>query len=44
MVKDYIYERCLTLAKFIIENKATVRSAAKEFGVSKSTVHTVRVT
>ena len=39
MVKDYIYERCLTLAKFIIENKATVRSAAKEFGVSKSTVH-----
>jgi len=39
MVKDYIYERCLTLAKFIIENKATVRCAAKEFGVSKSTVH-----
>ena len=39
MVKDYIYERCLTLAEFIIENKATVRSAAKKFGVSKSTVH-----
>lgn len=39
MVKDYIYERCLILARFIIENKATVRSAAKEFGVSKSTVH-----
>ncbi|MBE7038582.1 MAG: sporulation transcriptional regulator SpoIIID [Ruminococcaceae bacterium] len=38
-MKDYIYERCLTLAKFIIENKATVRCAAKEFGVSKSTVH-----
>ena len=24
---------------YIIENKATVRSAAKQFGISKSTVH-----
>lgn len=38
-MKDYISERCLTLAKFIIENKATVRCAAKKFGISKSTVH-----
>lgn len=24
---------------YILENKATVRSAAKQFGISKSTVH-----
>lgn len=28
------------LAQYIIENKTTVRAAAKKFGVSKSTVHT----
>ena len=27
------------LAQYIIENQATVRSAAGKFGVSKSTVH-----
>ena len=32
-------ERCETLAVYIIENKATVRAAAKKFGISKSTVH-----
>lgn len=32
-------ERTILTAEYIIENKATVRSAAKEFGVSKSTVH-----
>lgn len=32
-------ERCVQLATYIIENKATVRSAAKKFGISKSTVH-----
>ncbi|MCH5261159.1 MAG: sporulation transcriptional regulator SpoIIID, partial [Lachnospiraceae bacterium] len=26
---------------YIIENNATVRQTAKEFGISKSTVHTV---
>lgn len=34
-----IDERVLDLAVYIIENKATVRQAAKQFGVSKSTVH-----
>ena len=29
----------MTLANFIIENGATVRTAAKRFGISKSTVH-----
>ena len=32
-------ERCEKLAKYIIENKSTVRNAAKKFGISKSTVH-----
>ena len=27
------------LALYLIENHATVRSAAKQFGISKSTVH-----
>ncbi len=38
-MKDYIEERAVSLALYIIENKATVRSAAKKFAVSKSTVH-----
>ena len=38
-MKDYIEERAIELAEFIIKNKATVRSAAKEFNISKSTVH-----
>ncbi len=32
-------ERCEILGKYIVENNATVRSAAKIYGVSKSTVH-----
>ena len=32
-------ERACDLAVYIIENRATVRGAAKKFGVSKSTVH-----
>ena len=32
-------ERAIELGEYIIENKATVRGAAKKFGVSKSTVH-----
>jgi len=38
-VKDYIEERALEIAKYIISEKATVRQAASVFGVSKSTVH-----
>ncbi len=34
-----IEERAVLLGRYILENKATVRSAAKAFGVSKSTVH-----
>lgn len=32
-------ERCVVLAAYLIENKATVRSVAAHFGISKSTVH-----
>ncbi len=32
-------ERACELALYLIENRTTVRAAAKKFGVSKSTVH-----
>lgn len=38
-MKDYIEERVLEVAKYIIESKATIRRTAKVFGVSKSTIH-----
>jgi putative DeoR family transcriptional regulator (stage III sporulation protein D) len=38
-LKDYIEERVLEVAKYIIDSKATIRRTAKMFGVSKSTVH-----
>ena len=38
-VKDYIEERAVEIAGYIIETKATVRQTAKQFGISKSTVH-----
>jgi len=34
-----IEERCVILAEYLIENKSTVRAVAREFGISKSTVH-----
>jgi len=39
-LKDYIEERAVGIANYIIENSATVRQTAKQFGISKSTVHT----
>ena len=38
-LKDYIANRVILLANYIIDTKATVRQAAAKFGVSKSTVH-----
>lgn len=32
-------QRAVTLGQYILENKTTVRAAAKQFGISKSTVH-----
>ena len=42
MIELYVYsieERCVILAKYLIDNRATVRAVAREFGISKSTVH-----
>lgn len=40
-MKTYIEERAIEIANYMIENNATVRQAAKNFGISKSTVHAV---
>ena len=39
MSNNVIDDRATRLGEYIVENKATVRRAAKQFGVSKSTVH-----
>ena len=39
VLRTNIEERACRLAEYIIENNATVRAAAKRFGISKSTVH-----
>ena len=38
-MKDYIEERAVEIAYYIIEHEATVRQTAKQFGVSNSTIH-----
>lgn len=38
-MKEYIEERAVTIANYIIDHNATVRQTAKKFGISKSTVH-----
>ena len=39
MLKQLPDQRAVILGQYIIENKSTVRAAAKKFGISKSTVH-----
>ena len=39
-MKELVEERAVELGEYIVENQTTVREAAKQFGVSKSTVHT----
>ncbi len=39
MSNQVIDDRATRLGEYIVENKATVRRAAKQFGISKSTVH-----
>ncbi len=36
---ESIRRRCVTVAQYMLENRATVRQAAKAFGLSKSSVH-----
>ena len=38
-MKEYIEERAVAIANYIIDYNATVRQTAKQFRVSKSTVH-----
>ena len=38
-MKGVVEQRAIELAEYIVENKTTVRAAAKKFGISKSTVH-----
>ena len=38
-MRDYIEQRAIEIGHYIIEEGATVRQAAKKFGISKSTVH-----
>lgn len=38
-MKEYIEERAVEAARYIVESKATVRQTAKKMGISKSTVH-----
>ena len=38
-MKDYIETRAIEIANYIIDHNATVRQTARQFGISKSTVH-----
>lgn len=38
-MQEYIKERCQAIGLYIVETGATVRQAAVEFGISKSSVH-----
>lgn len=38
-MRENIEQRACDLAVYIIETRSTVRAAAKQFGISKSTVH-----
>lgn len=38
-MKDYIEDRAQLIGGYMVETGATVRTCAKKFGVSKSTVH-----
>ena len=38
-LKEYIEERVLETSNYIVENNSTVRQCARQFGISKSTVH-----
>lgn len=38
-MKAYIEQRAIEVGQYIIKSRATVRETAKQFGISKSTVH-----
>mgnify|MGYP001204090874 CR=1 FL=1 len=38
-MRDYIMERALSAAEYILDNRSTIRETAKALKISKSTVH-----
>ncbi len=38
-MQEYIHQRVLEISRYILDTRATVRQVARNFGVSKSTVH-----
>ena len=45
-MEDYVKERVIEVANYIIDSKATIRETAKVFKVSKTTIHndvTIRI-
>ena len=45
-MEDYVKERVIEVANYIIDSKATIRETAKVFNVSKTTIHndvTIRI-
>lgn len=36
---EALARRCVSIAQFMLENRATVRQAARVYGLSKSSVH-----
>ena len=42
-MKDYIEERAVAIANYIIDHNATVRQTAKRFGISKSTERLISI-
>ena len=40
-MRDYIEQRALEIGEYIVEEGATVRQAAKKFGISKSALHMI---
>lgn len=38
-MKTLVEDRAVELGEYIVEHKTTVRATAKQFGISKSTVH-----
>ena len=39
LLNDFFERRAVELGRYIVKNRATVRSTAEVFGISKSTVH-----
>ncbi len=39
-MRFFVEERAVELGRYIVENNTTVRATAKQYGISKSTVHT----